>query len=198
MTLMQDPSPYAEANFELEHTKFMSLEALAEFLLVHAADLDPSDPQERDTPSRFLKALRELTTPEKFEFTTFEAATDNMVVVKDLPFATLCRHHILPFVGITHMGYVPDGRIVGLSKIPRLINYFAAGLNTQEELTETIADSFMEKLSPKGVILVMEAQHTCMSIRGVRTVGTTRTTSVRGVFADHARTAKAEFMEAIR
>jgi GTP cyclohydrolase I len=121
-----------------------------------------------------------------------------MVVVKDMPFATLCRHHVLPFVGIAHLGYVPDGRIVGLSKIPRLIKYYAAGLNTQEELTETIADSFMEKLDPKGVILVMEAQHTCMSIRGVRSSGSTRTTSVRGVFADHARTAKAEFLEAIR
>ena len=198
MTLMQDPSPFADANFELGHTRFMSLESLAEFLLVHAANLNPADPQERDTAARFLKALKELTTPEKFDFTTFEAATDNMVVVKDLPFATLCRHHVLPFVGVAHMGYVPDGRIVGLSKIPRLINYFAAGLNTQEELTETIADSFMEQLDPKGVILVMEAQHTCMSIRGVRATGTTRTTSVRGVFADHTRTAKAEFMEAIR
>jgi GTP cyclohydrolase I len=171
---------------------------LAEELLRRTVGLDITDPQEKETPRRFANALIELTTPQKFEFTTFEAATDNMVVLKDLPFATLCRHHVLPFVGIAHLGYVPDGRIVGLSKIPRLIHYFAASLNTQEELTETIADSFVEQLQPKGVILVMEAQHTCMSIRGVRTGGVTRTTSVRGVYADHSRTAKAEFLEAIR
>jgi GTP cyclohydrolase I len=175
-----------------------SLEAIAEYLLKKCTGLDINDPQERDTPRRFVKALKELTTPEEFEFTMFDASTDNMVIQKDLEFATLCRHHVLPFVGTAHFGYVPDGRIVGISKIPRLINYHAAGLNTQEELTETLADAFMEKLEPLGVILVMEAQHTCMSIRGVRARGTTRTTSVRGVFADHSRTAKAEFMEAIR
>jgi GTP cyclohydrolase IA len=174
------------------------LEGLAIKLFRECAGLDMDDPQQVETPLRFIKALRELTTPEEFKFTVFDAATDNMVVVKDMPFATLCKHHVLPFVGVAHMGYVPDGRIVGLSKIPRLINYYAAGLNTQEELTETIADAFMEKLAPKGVMLVMEAQHTCMSIRGVRASGTTRTSSVRGVFSDHSRTAKMEFLEAIR
>lgn len=191
-------SPFEAMGKALPHTTFTNIEGLAEFLLMQVAGLNPCDPQEKDTPARFVKALYELTTPQEFEFTTFDAATDNMVVQKDIPFATLCRHHVLPFVGRAWLGYVPDGRIVGISKIPRLINYYAAGLNTQEELTETIADAFMEKLSPKGVILVMEAQHTCMSIRGVRSTGSTRTTSVRGVFADHTRTAKAEFMEAIR
>lgn len=171
---------------------------LATTLLKALVNLDIDDEQERDTPRRFAEALKELTTPRTFNFTTFAAATDNMVVIKDIPFATLCRHHVLPFIGVAHLGYVPDGRIVGVSKIPRLIQFWASRLNTQEELTETIVDEFMEKVDPKGVMLVMEAQHMCMQIRGVKTSGNTRTSSVRGVFADHSRTAKAEFMEAIR
>jgi GTP cyclohydrolase IA len=173
-------------------------EGLAEALLVRVAGLDLSDPQEKDTARRFVKALKELTTPVPFEFTIFDSNSKNMVVVKDIPFATLCRHHVLPFMGVAHLGYVPNGKIAGLSKIPRLIGYHAAGLNTQEELTDEIADDFIGYVEPLGVAVVMEAQHTCMGIRGVKSTGTTRTMSVRGVLADHTRTAKMEFLEAIR
>jgi GTP cyclohydrolase I len=177
---------------------FVSLEDMAEFLLEHVAGLDLNKPSQAQTPTRFIKALRELTTPEKFEFTCFTSESNGMVVVKDMAFATLCEHHVLPFMGIAHLGYVPDKRIVGISKIPRLIAYHAAGLNTQEELTDAIANDFMKRLEPLGVAVVMEAQHTCMSIRGARASGTTRTAAVRGVFADHTRTAKLEFLEALR
>jgi GTP cyclohydrolase I len=194
-----DPSPFADANFELEYTKFSSVEGLAEFLLMHVAGLDPGDPQERDTPARFVKALRELTTGERFDFTVFESDIDEMVVVRDVEFSTLCRHHVLPFMGKAHLAYVPNGKIVGLSKIPRLIRSHCARLNTQEELTEHIAEGFNHLVEPLGVGVIMEATHTCMSIRGARSNGsTTRTAAMRGVFADHSRTAKAEFLEAIR
>jgi GTP cyclohydrolase IA len=170
----------------------------AQLILEHVVGLDASKPSQAKTALRFVKALRELTTPEKFEFTCFTSESNGMVVVKDMAFATLCEHHVLPFMGIAHLAYVPDKRIVGISKIPRLIAYHAAGLNTQEELTDNIANDFMERLEPLGVAIVMEAQHTCMSIRGARASGTTRTAAVRGVFADHTRTAKIEFLEAIR
>jgi GTP cyclohydrolase I len=174
---------------------------LARVLLSRVARLDPNKPSQAKTPERFVKALKELTTPEPFEFTTFESTSNGMVTEKNMPFATLCEHHVLPFMGIAHLAYVPGGRIVGISKIPRLIAYHAAGLNTQEELTDNIADDFMARFGedkPLGVAVVMEAQHTCMSIRGARASGTTRTAAVRGVFADHSRTAKIEFLEAIR
>lgn len=171
---------------------------LAKLLLFRIAGLDLTDPQERETPARFVKALKELTSKQPFKFTTFDTNSDNMVVVKDIPFATLCRHHVLPFTGTAHLGYVPDGKIAGISKIPRLIAWESAQLNTQEELTDRIATNFISHVHPLGVAVVMEARHTCMSIRGVRAAGITRTMTVRGVFADHNRTAKAEFMEAIR
>jgi GTP cyclohydrolase I len=173
-------------------------EGLAEALLIRVAGLDLSDPQEQDTPRRFIKALRELTTPVEFEFTVFDTDSDSMIVVKDIPFATLCRHHVLPFYGVAHLGYVPNGKMAGLSKIPRLIQFYAASLNTQEELTEKIASRFDDYLGPKGVAVTMIATHTCMGIRGVKSSGLTKTTTVKGVFADHSRTAKLEYLEAIR
>ncbi len=158
-------------------------DGLAETLLIHAAGLNLSDPQQKNTATRFVKALRELTTAEDFEFTTFEVDVDQMVIVKDIHFATLCKHHVLPFIGVCHIGYVSDGKIAGLSKIPRLVAQCSAGLSTQEELTDMIAVALSIHLNPQGVAVVMEAQHTCMSIRGARSNGsTTRTMAVTGVF----------------
>jgi GTP cyclohydrolase I len=179
-----------------------SIEETAEYLLAHVVGLQLNKPSQAKTAQRFVKALRELTTPEEFEFTTFPSTSNGMVTEKNMPFATLCEHHILPFMGIAHLAYIPNNKIVGISKIPRLVAYHAAGLNTQEELTDNIADDFAERFGndyrPLGVAVIMEAQHTCMSIRGARASGTTRTAAVRGVFADHSRTAKIEFLEAIR
>lgn len=177
----------------------ISEEELARVFLERVVHLDITDPQERDTPKRFVKALKELTRPVHFEFTTFEAHLDEMVIVKNIHFATLCRHHILPFTGVVHVAYVPDKVIAGLSKIPRQIAYEAAGLNVQEDLTARIAHHLEEELKPKGVGVVMEAEHTCMSIRGARTNGAeTQTAAMLGVFSDHTKTAKAEFLAAIR
>jgi len=196
--MMQDPSPFAEANFALEHTRFMNVEGLVEFLLLHVAGMDLTDPQTKDTPARFVKALHELTTAEEFEFTTFDVDVDQMIIVKDINFASLCKHHVLPFTGTCHVGYVSDGKIAGISKIPRLVSRCAAGLSTQEELTDMIALALESHLHPQGVAVVMEAQHTCMSIRGARSSGVTRTMSITGVYKDHSRQAKMEFLEGIR
>lgn len=161
--------------------------------------LDDTNPQEVKTPARFVKALRELTSPdENWEFTTFDTLSDEMVVVRDIRFASLCRHHVLPFMGVCHVAYVPNGQLAGLSKIPRLVSACSASLNTQEELTSEIALKLLDKLNPLGVGVMMEAEHTCMTIRGALAPGTlTYTGCMRGVFADHAKTAKAEFMSRI-
>jgi GTP cyclohydrolase I len=155
-----------------------------------------------DTPARWCKAMEELADGEskEFNFTTFaNPGNDEMVVVSDIPFATLCSHHLLPFLGRCHIGYVPDRAIAGLSKLPRLVEHTAKGTWNQEGLTQTIANRMQEELAPIGVAIVMEAEHTCMSIRGVQTVGTLTTTSTMlGCFADHTRQARSEFLNLIR
>lgn len=170
----------------------------AEYLLMNAAGLHPTEPQEEETARRFVKALVEMTTPQVFDFTTFDVDVDQMIVMQDIPFASLCRHHVFPFMGMCHVGYVSDGRIAGLSKIPRLVAADSAGLRTQEELTDMIAEHLEDKLKPKGVVVMMIAQHSCMTLRGAKSPGSTSTMSVKGVFADHSRTAKMEFLERIR
>lgn len=154
----------------------------------------------RNTPKRFVQMLKDLTTPQDFDFTVFDNTNmlDEMVSLRDIPFYTLCAHHIVPFYGKAHIGYVPGNKIAGLSKFSRAVQSLSKKLTVQEELTVEIADFLEEKLEPKGVIVVMEAEHLCMAMRGVQTPGVrTRTTAVRGVFADHNRTAKAEFMSAL-
>jgi GTP cyclohydrolase I len=168
-------------------------------ILTEVANLDVNDPQERDTPRRFLEALREMTSPKPFEFTSFELNVGDMIVERGINFSTLCKHHLFPFMGVCHIGYVPNENTAGLSKLPRLVEQCSRHLNTQEELTAEIANEMESHLAPRGVAVVMEAQHTCMSIRGARAHNvTTRTATMRGVFADHSRTAKLEFLEAIR
>jgi GTP cyclohydrolase I len=142
--------------------------------------------------------LKELTTPEEFTFTTFPATSQNMVMLKGIPFSSVCSHHVIPFVGFAHIAYVPDETLVGLSKFARLVKYHSHKLQVQESLTEEIAADLEERLKPKGVAVVMEAEHLCMTIRGVQSSGTmTRTAEMRGVFADHEKTAKAEFLSYI-
>lgn len=151
-----------------------------------------------DTPKRFAKMLDELTTQEEFDFTTFESERDEMVVMRDIDFHSLCAHHIIPFIGKCHIAYVPNGKIVGLSKLARTVRFHSAGLQVQEELTAQIADTLEDALEPIGVAVVMEAEHLCMTLRGVRSPGAqTITSTMRGCFADHDKLARGEFLQLI-
>lgn len=163
----------------------------------------PKQPWESEhmkrTPERFAKMLDDLTTRELFEFTTFESDSEEMIVCKDITFHSLCAHHIVPYIGTAHVAYIPQGRIVGLSKIPRTVRYHAAGLTVQEELTKSIADYMEEKLDPLGVAVVMQAEHMCATLRGVKAPGMKTVTScMRGRFADHDRLARSEFLTFIQ
>jgi GTP cyclohydrolase IA len=128
---------------------------------------------------------------------TFAAEHDEMVLVRDIPFASLCEHHMIPFIGKVHVGYIPgaDGRITGLSKLARLVDGFSHRLQVQERMTTQIADTLERVLEPRGALVVVEAEHLCMSMRGVRKPGTlTITSAVRGLFRDDPRT-RSEAME---
>ena len=162
---------------------------------------DTPEDHRAETPKRFVAMLRQMTTRDpEFKFTTFDQTdATEMITLGPLPFYTLCAHHVVPFFGNAWVGYVPNGKIVGLSKIPRTVKWLAKGFWVQETLTTEIADFLEEKLNPMGVAVVLEAEHMCMAMRGVEMAGvTTRTSAMRGVFADHERTAKAEFMEGIK
>lgn len=153
------------------------------------------------TPERFVNMLREMTEPTDYDerFTTFDNdGMDEMIVLGPIPFYTLCAHHIVPFFGQCWIGYVPREKIAGLSKFPRVVKGMSKGYWVQEGLTQAIANYLEEKLQPRGVVVRMRAEHLCMAMRGVQQPGViTTTTTVKGVFGDHARTAKAEFLSAI-
>lgn len=147
------------------------------------------------TAERFLNMLQELTTKPEFEFTTFESRHDEMVTMGPIAFTSLCAHHVIPFMGTAHVAYIPQGKIAGLSKLARTVQYHMRGLWNQEDLTAAIADTLEERLEPLGVAVIMKAEHLCMTIRGAQSPGTMTTTSVmRGVFADHTRLARQEFL----
>ncbi len=151
------------------------------------------------TPQRFVKMLKELTTPEEFEFTTFDTVRDEMIICKNIDFHSLCAHHIVPYIGRAHVGYIPQGRMVGLSKIPRLVKYHAAGLTVQETLTTVIAQDLESRLEARGVAVVLDAKHLCAGIRGVQCPEMdTITSCMLGVFADHERLARQEFLHLIK
>lgn len=162
-------------------------------------ELDPDPAREglRETPARMAKAYEELTAgygadPARLLKTFDSNGYDEMVLQTDIPFQSLCEHHLLPFVGRAHVGYVPDGRIVGLSKLARLVEIYARRLQVQERLTAQIADALMEHLHPLGAICVVEAEHLCMTMRGIRKAGSRTTTSaVRGLFLEDEK-ARAE------
>lgn len=174
-------------------------EAAAEVLLRYATGLDVSTPHGRETPKRFVEMLVELTTPGDIKWKVFpNDGYDEMIIERDIPFVSLCNHHVVPFIGVAHVGYVPDEHIVGLSKLARVVRHFARRLQVQEELTKDIADFLEQNLQPKGVAVVIEAEHMCMTIRGAKVKGaSTYTAAMRGVFGDHNRTAKAEFLSRI-
>jgi GTP cyclohydrolase I len=168
--------------------------AARDLLLALGADL--TDESLRETPRRMAAAYAELLTPEPFHATTFpnDGAYDELVLVRDIPFHSLCEHHLLPFAGIAHIGYVPADRIVGLSKLARVVDHFARDLQVQERLTTQIARWFERELSPKGVGVVLEAEHSCMSLRGAAKPGSrTVTSALHGLVRDDPRT-RQEFL----
>jgi GTP cyclohydrolase I len=158
--------------------------------LLLALGRDPHDEHLADTPRRVAAAYAELLTPRPFQLTTFpnDEGYDELIVVRDIPFHSLCQHHLLPFTGVAHVGYLPGDRILGLSKLARVVERFARDLQVQERLTKQVADWLQENLDPKGVGVVLEAEHLCMSLRGVQSPGTrTVTSAVHGRLRDDAR-----------
>jgi GTP cyclohydrolase I len=164
---------------------------------------DPAREGLLKTPERVIRALRFLTegyrkdVDELFNEAFFQEDYDEMVVVRDIELYSLCEHHLLPFFGKAHVAYIPDKRIVGLSKIPRLVDLFARRLQVQERMTKEIAETMMDKLAPRGVAVVIEARHLCMVMRGVEKQHSLMTTShMLGAFRD-AQSTRMEFMNLI-
>jgi GTP cyclohydrolase IA len=150
----------------------------------------------RDTPRRVADAYAELLTPRPFRATTFpnDDGYDELIVARAIPFHSLCMHHLLPFHGVAHIGYLPGERIVGLSKLGRVVEFFSRDLQIQERLTAQVADWLQRELEPKGVGVVLQAEHLCMSLRGVQTLGAkTLTSALRGIVRDDPRT-RQEFL----
>lgn len=168
--------------------------AVRELLL--AVGEDPDRPGLQDTPDRVARAYAETFAglwqdPADVLSTTFDEDHDEMVLVKDIPMYSTCEHHLVPFHGVAHVGYIPgvDGRVTGLSKLARLVEVFARRPQVQERMTSQIADALADVLKPRGVLVVLEAEHLCMAMRGIRKPGSTTVTSaVRGIFRENAAT----------
>ncbi|MGH3412171.1 MAG: GTP cyclohydrolase I FolE [Marmoricola sp.] len=173
-------------------------EAAVRELLVAIGE-DPDREGLQETPARVARAYAELTTglrqrPEQVLTTTFDIGHDEMVLVRDIGLWSLCEHHMVPFTGVAHVGYIPDerGKITGLSKLARLVDVYARRLQVQERLTTQIADALMQILDARGAIVVVEAEHLCMTMRGVRKAGArTITSAVRGMMHNPATRAEA-------
>lgn len=154
----------------------------------------------KETPKRFLKMLQQVTTPPLFKFTTFEndAKTDEMVIIKDIPFYSMCEHHMVPFFGTAYIAYLPTDKIVGISKIPRTLEHFSRRLQNQERITQQVAEYLRDKLNPKGVAVVLKARHLCMEMRGVQKTGAeTVTSAMLGAFKTEMN-CRQEFLNLIK
>ena len=168
--------------------------AVRELLL--AVGEDPDRPGLQGTPDRVARAYAETFAglwqdPAEVLATTFDEDHDEMVLVKDIPMYSTCEHHLVPFHGVAHIGYIPgeNGRVTGLSKLARLVEVYARRPQVQERMTSQIADALADVLKPRGVLVVIEAEHLCMAMRGIRKPGaTTLTSAVRGIFRDNAAT----------
>jgi GTP cyclohydrolase I len=161
----------------LDHQIDQATGAAADMLRALGLPIDDEDMLE--TPRRLVQAYAELLSPEPFEMTTFPNSEgyDELVLVRDIPVRSLCEHHMLPFVGVAHIGYLPADRIVGLSKLARTVDHYSRRVQTQERLTSQVADHLRQQLDPLGVGVVIEAEHTCMSVRGARAQGTSTVTA---------------------
>ena len=171
--------------------------------LLAAIGEDPSREGLRDTPRRIADMYAEVfdglhTDPAEHLKVGFEVAHDEMVLLRNIPFYSMCEHHFLPFHGEAHVGYVPDGRVVGISKLARVVEGFARRPQVQEQLTTQIAEAIMDALHPDGVAVVIEAEHLCMTMRGVRKPGSRMVTSaMRGLFKESALT-RGEFLSLVQ
>ena len=172
--------------------------------LLEAMGEDPARAGLRETPRRVEESLRFLTSGYQSDVhavlnnALFTVEYSEMVIVRDIDFFSLCEHHLLPFFGKCHVAYLPNTQVIGLSKLPRLVDVFSRRLQVQERLTSQIAETIKEKINPLGVAVVMEATHLCMSMRGVQKQNSvTVTSAMLGVFRDDART-RHEFLELIR
>lgn len=187
LALAAQPAADEETGRRIDHA---ALQIAARDLLA-ALGADITSDGLRDTPRRVADAYTELLTPEPFTATTFpnDGGYDELVVVRAIPFHSLCMHHLLPFHGVAHVGYLPGERIIGLSKLGRVVEHFSRDLQIQERLTTQVADWLERELEPKGVGVVLEAEHLCMSLRGVQKHGaTTVTSALRGAVRSDART----------
>jgi GTP cyclohydrolase I len=172
--------------------------AVADLLI--ALGRDVTDAHLAETPSRVADAYAELLTPPTFDLTTFpnDEKYDELVMARGIPVHSLCQHHLLPFHGVAHVGYLPGERILGLSKLARVVEMFARDLQVQERLTQQVANWLQENLAPKGVGVAIEAEHLCMSLRGVRAAGAhTVTSAVHGALRDDDRSRQEFFALAL-
>src|SRR5438132_2581415 len=181
----------------------LDLPDLIKDLLIQVGE-DPSREGLLKTPQRVAKSLRDLTAGYHVDVdrlinqALFDVPYSEMVLVKDIDFYSLCEHHLLPFFGKCHVGYIPDGKVIGLSKIPRLVDMYARRLQVQERLTTQIAETIEQKIHPRGVAVVIEAQHLCMIMRGVEKQNSVAvTSSMLGVFKDNQNT-RSEFLNLVR
>jgi GTP cyclohydrolase I len=191
LTLAEPPRRDADAR-RIDHDAVQR--AARELLRALGADVDADALEE--TPRRVADAYAELLTPRPFRATTFpnDETYDQLIVARSIPFHSLCMHHLLPFHGVAHVGYLPGERIIGLSKLGRVVEFFSRDLQIQERLTTQIADWLERELEPRGVGVVLEAEHLCMSLRGVQKLGaTTVTSALRGLVRDDPRT-RQEFL----
>jgi GTP cyclohydrolase IA len=197
-TLAELASAAAVAGAPVDHDRIRR--AVREILL--AVGEDPDREGLRETPDRVARMYAEIFAglhldPALHLQKTFTQKADEMVLVKDIEFASCCEHHLLPFTGKAHVGYLPDGRVVGLSKLARVVDAVARRPQVQEQMTEQIADLIMNEVQPRGVAVIVEASHSCMTIRGVRKPGSMTTTSaVRGILKTNPAT-RAEFMSLV-
>lgn len=160
---------------------------------------DPNREGLRDTPKRYIKFLKEFLKPKEFNFTTFDAeGTDEMIIQTNIPFYSLCEHHIAPFFGVANVAYIPNGKIVGLSKLARTVDLYANRFQNQERITTQIAERLQKELQPKGVAVTLKAQHLCMCMRGVKKHDTwTHTSKMIGAFKQDQK-ARNEFLSLIK
>lgn len=184
----------------MNHERKSSMNRQEEFeqAITKVLELVGEDPKREGlikTPARVAKALDFLTEgyhqdpKEILSQALFTSSNDEMVLVRDIEFYSMCEHHMLPIIGRAHVAYIPDGKVVGLSKIPRIVNVFARRLQIQEQMTEQIADAISETINPKGVAVVLHARHMCMEMRGVEKINSTTVSSaLRGLFKSDERT----------
>lgn len=199
----QDSAPIGMSSprFARQDVDMAAIETAVKAIL-KAVGEDPTRAGLLDTPARVARMYKEMFSglsldPARHLETTFPETYDEIVLIRDIPFTSMCEHHLLPFTGVAHVAYLPSGKVVGLSKLARVVEEVSRRPQVQERMTQTVADMLEEKLGTKGAAVVIESEHSCMSLRGVRKTGTlTMTSSLRGVFRENPAT-RAEVLSLI-